>query len=85
VANWVLGPSILGTKIGWPAPFGREGDPSLRVFGRKWFQTAQRLLDEGKIKPHPLRIHDTGFEGVFDGLELLRKKMVSGEKLVYNL
>ncbi|PVH72804.1 hypothetical protein DL98DRAFT_609476 [Cadophora sp. DSE1049] len=85
VANWVLGPSILRTKIGWPAPFGREGDPSLRVFGKKWFQTAQRLLDEGKIKPHPVRVHDTGFEGVFNGLELLRKKMVSREKLIYNL
>ncbi|PVH74413.1 putative zinc-binding dehydrogenase family oxidoreductase [Cadophora sp. DSE1049] len=84
-SNWVLGPSILGTKIGWPAPFGREGDPSLRVFGKKWFQTAQRLLDQGEIVPHPVRVSDTGFDGVFDGLELLRKKMVSGEKLVYNI
>ncbi|CZT02537.1 related to toxD gene [Rhynchosporium agropyri] len=85
VANWVLGPSILGTKIGWPAPFGREGDLSLRVFGKKWFQTAQKLLDEGKIKPHPVRVSDSGFAGVFDGLELLRNKMISGEKLIYNL
>ncbi|KAE8154020.1 zinc-binding dehydrogenase family oxidoreductase [Aspergillus avenaceus] len=80
--DWVLGPTILGKKIGWPEPFAKEADPEQREFGIEWFATAQQLLDEGKIKVHPLRLIDGGLSGVSEGLELLSKKQVSGQKLI---
>jgi hypothetical protein len=42
-------------------------------------------LDEGKMRPHPVRLVNGGFDGVPEGLELLRKKQVSGQKLVCSL
>jgi NADPH:quinone reductase-like Zn-dependent oxidoreductase len=83
--GWVLGPSLLGKAIGWAPPFQREGSADMREFAVKWFKTAQQLLDEGKLKMHPLRVMPGGFRGVLDGMELLRKKQISGEKLVYRV
>jgi hypothetical protein len=82
VPDWVLGYTVLGQAVSWPEPFTREADEELREFGVDWFRTVQRLLDEGTIKPHPIKIVNGGFEGVADRLELLRQKQVSGHKLI---
>lgn len=83
--DWVLGPVVLGKKLGWPKPFDKEGDPEARTFAVGWFKTAQALLDGERLRTHPLRIMEGGLESVLDGLELLRKKQVSGEKLIYRI
>lgn len=82
--DWVLGPSLWGKKIGWPEPFAREPNEEYRKFGIEWFQTVQWLLDEGKLKTHPIKVGNTGLEGVLDGLELLKKKQISGQKLIFS-
>ena len=46
---------------------------------------AQKLLAEGKIKPHPMSLRQGGLCGVLDGLKELREGKVSGEKLVYRV
>lgn len=85
-AEWLLGPSLLGEKVGWPQPYTIEANLELRIFGRKWFQCAQRLLDNKELRPHPVRIGETeGFEAILDGLQLVKKKALSGQKLVYRL
>ncbi|KAJ0297778.1 hypothetical protein COL5a_011933 [Colletotrichum fioriniae] len=85
-AGWVLGPTLLGKPLGWPEPFARAGDPKDREFARWWFAIAQRLLDEGTLRMHPLRIVNErggeGFAAVEEGLAILRKKQVSGQKLI---
>lgn len=85
VPDWVLGPTVLGKDIGWKAPFGRPGDPEMKAFGVKLFKTAQDLLDQGKIRTHPLQRMPGGLAGVLEGMELLRRKEISGKKLVYRL
>jgi NADPH:quinone reductase-like Zn-dependent oxidoreductase len=82
--EWIMGPALLGKKIGWKPPYDIDPDPELRVFGKEWFLCAQQLLDRGEIKPHPVRIGEKqGFGAVLDGLEILKAKAVSGQKLVY--
>ncbi|ROW07076.1 hypothetical protein VPNG_06635 [Cytospora leucostoma] len=84
--EWILGPALLGEKVGWKEPYTIEANPELRAFGREWFQCAQRLLDRGELRPHPVRIGDKlGFEGVLDGIGLVRQKGLSAEKLVYRV
>jgi NADPH:quinone reductase-like Zn-dependent oxidoreductase len=83
--EWVLGPALSGKQIAWPAPLQRDADPSLREFAKVWFTTAQRLLDERKLKPHPLKLMSGGLDGVVEGLNMLREKQVSGHKLVFPL
>ena len=83
--DWVLGPVVLGKKLGWPEPFNKEGDAAAREFAIEWFATAQQLLDEGKLRTHPLRVMSGGLENVTEGLDLLKKKQVSGQKLIYTV
>ncbi|KAK2593258.1 Trans-enoyl reductase fsl5 [Conoideocrella luteorostrata] len=82
VRDWVLGPVIIGKRLSWPEPFAREPNASLREFGSEWFSLVQDLLDKGDLKPHPHKIVDGGFEGLLNGLEVLKRKEVSGFKLV---
>ncbi|KAM0338446.1 hypothetical protein ACHAPU_011323 [Fusarium lateritium] len=81
--DWILGPTFLGKPIGWGPPFERDGDPNVREFAKKWFATAQRLLDQGKLCTHPIKLMEGGFEAILSGLEMLRKKQISGQKLFY--
>lgn len=85
VADWVLGPTMLGKDIAWPAPHGRPGSPELRTFGEEWFGVVQGLMDEGKIRNHPLQVMAGGFEDVLRGMARVKAGTVSGVKLVYNL
>lgn len=82
--DWLLGPALVGREVAWKDPYHIKPDPELRAFGREWFLTAQRMLDRGEIRPHPIRIGEKeGFEGVLEGVELVRRGALSGEKLVY--
>ncbi|KAJ5827803.1 Alcohol dehydrogenase superfamily zinc-type [Penicillium robsamsonii] len=83
--DWILGVALFGKKVGWKEPYNLEGDPELRTFGKVWFMTVQRMLDAGEIKPHPTKLSGTTFEHVIEGVDLIRQKAVSGQKLVYHI
>lgn len=82
-ADWVLQPEVLGNRIGWPPPFGRQVTQETRDWAEDWFQRVQVLLEEGKLKTHPVRVMPGGLNGILRDMEMLRRKEVSGEKLVY--
>lgn len=82
-ADWVLGPTMLGKDISWPAPHGRPADPDIRKFGLQWIATVQKLLDQGKIREHPIVVDEGGLGQVLKGMEAIRAKKISGKKLVY--
>ena len=84
-ADWVMGPVMIGKDIAWPPPHRFEGSKELRQFGEDWFQVLQWLLDEGRIKTHPLNVSTGGLQGVLSGLERVKAGKVAGEKLVYSL
>lgn len=83
--DWVLGPSIFGEEITWPAPYARAGSPELVDFATMFFAVLQKLLDEGKIKTHPLRVMEGDLGTVLEGMELLKSGTISGEKIVVKL
>ncbi|KAE9382259.1 oxidoreductase [Stipitochalara longipes BDJ] len=62
-----------------PAP------PELCQSAVAFAKTAEHLLKEGKIKPHPKEIREGGLKGVLDGIQDMREKKVRGKKLVYVL
>ena len=76
---------MLGKDIGWPAPHGRPGCPEMKEFGERWVETVQELLDQGKIREHPIVVHDGGLPQVLEGMKLIREKKISGKKLVYRM
>lgn len=84
-ANWVLGPTIFGDGCTWPAPYTRAPDPELKKFGEELFRVAQKLIDNGDLLPHPLKVLDGGFEAILEGLEIVRLGRVSAEKVVVRI
>jgi hypothetical protein len=84
-ADWVLGPSIFGEEIKWPPPYGRPGSSEAVDFATRYFKVLQTLLDEGKLKSHPLRVLHGDFATVLEGMELLKSGTISGEKIVIRL
>lgn len=76
---------IYGKEVALERGYEREARPEVYQAGVKWFQMIQRLLDEGKLQAHPVKVVPGGFEGIFKGLELLKRGAVSGQKLVVRI
>ena len=53
------------------------------IFMKEWTLVAESLLEEKKLKHHPIRMMDRGLEGIWKGLQMIHNGQVSGEKLVY--
>lgn len=83
--DWAHGPLIFGEGSTWPDPWARPASQELADFGADLWRLAQRLVEQGKLRHHPLRVLDGGFPSVLRGLELLRSKQVSGEKIVVRI
>ncbi|MCJ1406593.1 hypothetical protein MMC19_000659 [Ptychographa xylographoides] len=83
--DWVMALTIYGKKVALDGVYGRDACPEDRIFGRKWFATVQKLLDQGKLRSHPIKIGSGAFEGVLEGVDQMRKRTISGEKLVYRV
>ena len=83
--DWVLQLEVLGKSIGWPPPFGRAVPADTKDWATNWFQTVQKLLDDGKLRAHPTVVMPDGLQGILEGMTLITNKTLSGKKLVYPL
>jgi hypothetical protein len=54
-------------------------------FMKKFIAMSQKIIQDGKIKPHSLEIRSGGLEGISGGLEDMKNGKVSGKKLVFKL
>ncbi|KAI1661698.1 zinc-binding dehydrogenase [Daldinia decipiens] len=80
---FVLAADIYGEDItlgqrGYDRPASREKhELAVQHLG-----AVQRLLDQGRLKAHPIEVLDGGLQGAVKGLEILANGQVSGKKLV---
>ncbi|KKK24445.1 hypothetical protein P175DRAFT_0525698 [Aspergillus ochraceoroseus IBT 24754] len=81
-ADWVFQPALFGRDVNWPSPFGRPADPALRAFAKHFYQEAQKLLEQGQLRPHPVSVSSDGFPGIIAAVGQMQEKRVSGAKLV---
>ncbi|THC98053.1 hypothetical protein EYZ11_002479 [Aspergillus tanneri] len=82
--RWTLAFSIFGEEL----KFGNSlfpAKPEDKAFAEKFWATAQKLLAEGKVKPHPVSVRQGGLRGVLEGMQAMKEDKVSGEKLVYRV
>jgi hypothetical protein len=80
-----MGMAILGGRIALDYGYESEADPEKRIFGIGWYEEMQELLDSGRLKTHPVKSFPGGYQGIIKGLQLLKTKQVSGEKLIVQL
>ena len=82
---WIITFTMFNQPIKWQRPFNRECKPRDRAFAERWFQEVQTLLDKGSITPHTFRQRAGDLTEVRRGVDQVRKGLVSGVKLVYNI
>lgn len=80
-ARLVMAFEILGEEVKLPGGYGKPADPVKRELGVRCFAMFQRLLDQGKLVPHPTQRVEGGLEGIAGGLQLLKSGSLSGKKL----
>lgn len=80
-ARLVMAFEILGEEVRLPGGYGKPADPAKRELGVRFFAMFQRLLNEGKLVPHPTQRVEGGLEGIVGGLQLLKSGSLSGKKL----
>lgn len=83
--DWILATRIAGMPCHWPAPYASEANPDFLAWSAPLYEQIQRVLDEGKIRPHPVVASSGGFEALLEGVGKLRRKEISAQKLVYLL
>ena len=82
--TFTLGYTVVGEDF---RMVGREFKASQEdfEFANKFTVLAERLLKEGKLKPHKKEIREGGLDGILKGLADLKEGRVSGTKLVYRI
>ena len=83
--GFVMGPALLGHRLALDYGYERAEDPEMRAFGVEWYGSIQRLLDQGRLKPHPLKVLPGRFEAILKGIDMLKTKAVSGQKLIVRI
>jgi aspyridone synthetase trans-acting enoyl reductase len=81
----VLKFTITSKPVKWQEPFRRDARPQDLEFAERWYQVAQRLLDEGAISTHSLEDTSGGLARITKGADRGRKGLASGVKLVYRI
>ncbi|KAI0095666.1 putative zinc-binding dehydrogenase family oxidoreductase [Hypoxylon sp. NC0597] len=85
-AAWIMGQSIFGQGLQLSGGYERPASPTYRQLGKRWFAEVQDFWHRGAIKPHPVRVgQQRGLEAVIDGVNIMRRREVAREKLVYLL
>ncbi|CAJ2504340.1 Uu.00g117340.m01.CDS01 [Anthostomella pinea] len=78
----VMALEVFGKEVALPEPYYRAANQEKHDAEAHFFTVFQRLLDDGKLKPHPVQLVPGGWIGVLDGLHRLRSGAISGKKLV---
>ncbi|KAL9022220.1 MAG: hypothetical protein Q9185_000620 [Variospora sp. 1 TL-2023] len=82
--RFLLGYTSFGeefTKFGatWPPV------PEHYEAGVRFWELHGKILEEGKVKAHPVTVKEGGLAGIPEGIDELRHKRVSATKLVYRI
>lgn len=81
--SWNLAYSAIGEPVDkWGVKMDDTSEDF--AFAKRWSEAVEGLLEEKKLKPHPVKV-EKGLEKVFEGLDALRAWRISGEKWVYVL
>lgn len=80
--------TLMYTVFGEGFKFGTQEIPAIPEdfeYTKKFVELTEKLLAEGKLKPHRAKLGPDGLKGVLNGLKDMKAGKVSGEKLVYRV
>ncbi|KAF5015224.1 hypothetical protein F66182_13521 [Fusarium sp. NRRL 66182] len=81
--------TLMYTVFGEEFKFGKDSNfpasPEDFEYTKKFIALTEKLLAEGKLKTHRVKVGADGLKGVVKGLEDMKAGKVSGQKLVYRV
>ncbi|KAI0878313.1 hypothetical protein GGS24DRAFT_443445 [Hypoxylon argillaceum] len=77
--------TVMGKEVKLDMPYHRDADPLKLELGARWCREVQQLVDEGRLKCHPVREIPSKWEGIIKGLEMIKEGQVRGQKLVVRI
>lgn len=80
--EFILAFDIFGEAVQLSRGYERDANPALHEFAVQWYKIIQRLINDGKLRAHPLHVMGTGFEDILRGIQLLKSGLISGKKIV---
>ncbi len=83
--KWILAYTLMGKPFSWFQPLGPKfpAVPADREALVRFYKLLPSFTQV--LRPAPVRVIPGGFDGLHKGLDMLRKGVVSGEKLVVEL
>ncbi|KAK0614863.1 chaperonin 10-like protein [Bombardia bombarda] len=81
--SWLLALTVFGRKVALDGEYARDVIPGDYEFAKQFTAQFQAVLDQGRVDAHPVKIMTGGWKGVIEGVDIIRKQAVSGQKLVY--
>lgn len=73
---------VMGREVKLDGVYHRAADPAKFDLGARWAQEVQKLVDQGRLKSHPVREVPGKWQGIIQGLDMLKGGQVRGQKLV---
>ncbi|EMD00417.1 hypothetical protein BAUCODRAFT_62221 [Baudoinia panamericana UAMH 10762] len=68
-----------------PARLPVPVDPAAFMFMKARGESVEQMLEARELRPHVVEVGEGGLAGVLDGVDHLRKRVVSARKLVYRI
>ncbi|KAF3769435.1 GroES-like protein [Cryphonectria parasitica EP155] len=81
--SWLLALTVFGRKVALDGDYARDPSPEDHRLAVELTKQVQVWLDRGQISVHPVKIMTGGWDAVLEGVDIIRKQAVSGQKLVY--
>jgi hypothetical protein len=82
-ADWIIAFAVTGRPCLWPEPFFQEADPGLLKYSHPFYIMMEEHFLAGKLRPHPTKVLQGGFPSLLEGVGMLRRHEISGQKLVF--
>lgn len=83
--SWVMALAIFGLEVALDGEYGRAPNAENRKVGVKAFAAAQALMNRNQLHAHPVKAMSGGWQGVVKGVDIIRNRAQSGQKLVYSV
>ncbi|TGJ86284.1 hypothetical protein E0Z10_g2473 [Xylaria hypoxylon] len=80
--EFLMSLEVFGDPVQLEGGYRRDSNPTRHNAAVVWFREFQRLVDEGKLRTHPIEVLEGGLSSVIGGLQRLQTASVSGTKLV---
>jgi NADPH:quinone reductase-like Zn-dependent oxidoreductase len=85
VADWMMAPTIMGTRVEIGGTYGRPSTPEHRRFGSGLFLLVEKLLNDGALKGHPVELREGGLADIPGFINRVRVRGIQAKRQVVPL